>query len=86
MENLKQVLNDLEYFSTIILDDLDCAVIGINNTEQRLVYSYDKIVEKLMNDGMSEDEAIEYIEFNIVRSVQYMGSKSPIIVEKIPQI
>lgn len=86
MENLKQILNDLEYFGTIILDDLDCAVIGINNTEQRLVYSYDKIIEKLMNDGMSEDEAVEYVEFNIVRSVQYMGSKSPIIVEKIPQI
>jgi hypothetical protein len=86
MENLKQILNDLEYFNTIILDDLDCAVIGINNTEQRLVYSYDKIVEKLMNDGMSEDEAVEYVEFNIVRSIQYMGSKSPIIVEKIPQI
>ncbi len=49
----------------IKFDGLDHCLIG---TDQRgyLVYSHQKIVNYFQNEGMSLDEAFEYIEFNVV--------------------
>ena len=47
----------------------------------RIVYDYDKMVEYLMNnDGWSDIEAIEWIEYNVIRSIPYMGSDAPIVM------
>ena len=43
-----------------------------------LVYDADKITEILMRDGMSEDEAREFIEFNVDGG--YLGSDTPVLV------
>ena len=34
-----------------------------------------------MKNGMSRDEAVEYFEYNTVRTIPYMGSAAPIIME-----
>jgi hypothetical protein len=49
----------------IKFDGLDDCIIGI---DQRgfLVYSYEKMIEHFKEDGMSMEEAIEYIDFNVV--------------------
>ena len=63
-------------------DFLD-AIIGISD-DGRIVYSYSKMVENLMlNDNMSYEDAIEFIEYNTVRSLPYMGEHAPIIVYSI---
>lgn len=43
-----------------------------------LVYDADKITEILMRDGMSEDEAREFIEFNVDGG--YLGIETPVLV------
>ena len=45
---------------------------------QVLVYDAEKIREILMKDGISSDEAREFIEFNIEGA--YMGPDTPILV------
>lgn len=54
----------------IILDGLDEAIIGIAEefgNGYRIVYSKSKIFSILMNrDGMTEEEAIEFYEYNIL--------------------
>ena len=49
----------------IKFDGLDDCITGI---DQRgfLVYSYEKMVAHFKGDGMSMEEAIEYIDFNVV--------------------
>ena len=42
------------------------------------VYDYDKMLECLMKDGMSELDAIEFIDYNL----SYRQSDQPIIVKK----
>jgi hypothetical protein len=42
------------------------------------VYDAEKIREKLMRDGMSSEDAREYIEFNIEGA--YMGLNTPVLV------
>ena len=59
------------------------AIVGISD-DGRLVYSYSKMVESLMlSDKMSYDDAVEFIDYNTVRAVPYMGEHAPIIVYHI---
>ena len=65
-------------------DGFDSAVIGVgerNNTDSMIVYDYSKMVNVLMTrDGMTYEEAEEYIDFNIVGA--WIGDTTPIIVNK----
>jgi hypothetical protein len=65
-------------------DGLDDAIVGIGSqafSSPRLVYSYDKLVSKFMADGMTEEEAEEYIDFNIVGV--NIGDETPIIMHEM---
>lgn len=47
----------------------------------RAIYSYKLLVNSLIEeDGMTCDEAIEFIDYNIFRALPYFGSKAPIIM------
>lgn len=49
----------------IRFDGLDSAIIGLD-THGFLVYDFDMLVTALMQQGMTSEEAIEWIDFNIV--------------------
>jgi hypothetical protein len=66
-------------------DGFDSAIIGTasvwngNERVEVLVYDIYQMVEQLtIRDGMSQDDAIEYINFNIENA--YIGKDTPIIV------
>jgi hypothetical protein len=65
-------------------DGFDEAIIGLGRKKcsaDSLVYDYDKCVAILMErDGMSHEEAVEFMEFNVVDA--YVGETTPIFVEK----
>ncbi|MCM1163926.1 MAG: helix-turn-helix transcriptional regulator [Muribaculaceae bacterium] len=83
--SLAEWLRNNEYEETVILENPNYlnALIGVTE-DGRLVYSYDEMVEHLMAyEGMSEDEAVEFIEYNTVRAIPYMGEHAPIIIHPI---
>jgi hypothetical protein len=57
------------------LDGLDDAIIGyspgFDGSEERVVYSYEKIIEIFVKNGMSYEEACEWVDFNVI------GAKAP---------
>lgn len=66
-------------------DGFDNAIIGTSsiwNGKERvdvLVYDIYRMVEQLIiRDGMNEDEALDYIEYNIQNA--YIGKDTPVIV------
>jgi len=63
------------------IDGFDDAIIGVEESvEQKLIYDIDKIAEILITrDQMTEDDAYEYISFNITSA--YVGEKTPILVK-----
>lgn len=76
---------DLYDFETILrIDGFDEACIGWTDSwsgderPMRLVYDQSKIIEILMEQGMEEDEAIEYFNFNIADA--FHGSNTPVII------
>lgn len=60
-------------------------VIGVSS-DDRVIYSFDKMVEYLVNDGMSDIDAIDYLEYNTLRSIPYLDNridgkgKAPIVM------
>lgn len=66
----------------MLLDGLDSAFIGLTTNNIRAVYSVQKIIEELMSQGMSEEDAYEYFEFNI--ECAYVGEKTPVYLNTIP--
>ncbi len=65
-----------------ILTGMDDCCVGTHEGEEGTVavYDYDKIIEKFMKDGMTEEEAVEFYEYNTVRALPYMGKHAPIII------
>lgn len=81
INSLKEWLCDNDHEETVVLESPDylSAIIGITE-EGRLIYSYDKMVDYLMQtDGMDAEEAMEFIDYNTVRALPYAGEKAPII-------
>ena len=57
-------------------DGFDDAVIGVCYNSNRLIYSYTKCKQILIDEGMDEMDAIEHLSYNVINS--YVGEKTPI--------
>jgi hypothetical protein len=57
-------------------DGLDDAIIGIEVSSCRLIYSKSKVINILVSEGMTEQEALEHYDYNIEGA--YVGDKTPI--------
>lgn len=69
----------------IVFDNMsyDGAIIGVT-TDGRVVYDYDKMIAELIQDeDWSYEDAIEWIEYNTIRSLPYAGVNGPIIMYSI---
>lgn len=74
-EKIEQQLED----GTVLLDGYDEAYIGASH-DGRAVYDYNKMIAVLMDrDGMTDEEAVEWIEYNTIRSLAYVNP-SPIVL------
>lgn len=68
----------------IILDShaYDGSIVGITESN-RLVYDYEKMIQEFARDeGCSELEAQEWVDYNTMRAIPYMGDKKPIVIVK----
>jgi len=71
---------DLDYEGLLFADGFDEAIIGVAERigmEPVVAYDTNKIIEILSRE-MTEDEAVEFFEFNILGA--YMGERTPVFV------
>lgn len=81
----KDILIDFgfENFTVFENPDYDSAIIGITDGNQ-VVYDYDKMILFLkQEDDMSYEEAADFISYNTIRSLPYVGPGAPIIMYSI---
>ncbi|MCQ2076729.1 MAG: hypothetical protein MJZ20_06830 [Bacteroidaceae bacterium] len=70
-----------------ILDNhaYDKSIVGVT-LDGRLVYDYNKMLEEYQKDEhCSYEDAAEWIHFNTLRSIPYMGEDGPIIITETPE-
>jgi hypothetical protein len=80
--NLNELLERLDP-DVLKADGFDDAVIGVAyrcGSGDVLAYDFEKIILKLMLDGMSREEAEEYFEFNILGA--YVGEYTPVFISR----
>lgn len=72
---IEKIIQRYEDETFLKADGFDEAIIGIDESKMRLIYSVKKCIEILMRD-MIEEDALEYFNFNV--SGGYVGEKTPI--------
>ena len=69
----------------VLMDGFDDCILGIASRcgeEQFVVYDYAKVIDKNMSHGMTEEEAIEFFDFN--QECAYVGEHTPAFAVHIP--
>ena len=65
-ERIKNILVDENHIPPTFLENFDDGLIGIIRDEEKdtstPVYSYLKLIEILLEDGISEEDAVEYVD------------------------
>lgn len=82
MSKVEERILDAGYEDVIYLTNYsyDDALVGISE-DNRAIYDFDKMVEWLVEEENFEElDAIEWIEYNTIRALPYMGEKAPIIM------
>jgi len=72
---LEQILELYPDDTFKIADGFDDAIIGVDDNNLKIVYDIYKVIDILIKDGMTDDEAIEFYEYNIAGS--YVGENTP---------
>ena len=69
----------------LIADGLDHAFVGLmmrfNVLEPIACYDYDRVIEGYIEDGMTEEEAIEFFEFNVIGA--WVGERTPCFLRRM---
>jgi len=63
------------------IDGFQDAIVGITD-DSILIYSYEKMVEVMVNKGEDAIDAMDYIDYNILRFASYI-SRHPIIMYEV---
>lgn len=70
----------MQWCLIIMLYAYDNSIIG-TTFDGRTIYDFAKMVRELMdNENWTEEEAVEWIEFNTIRALPYGGEKRPMII------
>ena len=75
IDSLKDYLCELGHEDAVVLESPDylSAVAGVSE-DGRVIYSYPRMLEHLvLNDGMTYEEAAEFIDYNTIGSLPCMG-------------
>jgi hypothetical protein len=81
----RELLYDFGYEDALIFEnpDYDEAIIGVSY-DGRVIYDYNLMVEHLMvHDGMTEMDAVEFIDYNTAQCPPPPGYDAPIIMYRI---
>lgn len=94
MNELIEQMEDEGFSGFVILEPryiFDGGISGFDKENNRLIYNYDKLVESIASHYMDIEEidyseaydmAVEWLAYNTIRSLPYMGENRPILIIK----
>ncbi len=82
IEELKSINENLIYLGDKPEQYQD-AIVGVTYDGNHIIYSVEKFAECLVKEGMTHEEAEDWISYNTARSLPYMGEFAPILMNEI---
>ena len=71
------------YEDVVVFSHYEDAIIGVTS-DNRAVYDFDQMVNWLcITYGFTEEDAVEWIEYNAVRALPYAGENAPIVMYRL---
>jgi hypothetical protein len=70
----------------LTMDGYDDCIVGVATRVNQIpfiIYNYDKVIAKLMNQGMTYHEAVDFHEFN--QASAWVGESTPAFLHKIDE-
>ena len=83
----REILENLDYENLVVFDnpDFDDAIVGVSH-DDRVIYDYNKMVQHIMREwSVDTEEAQDFISYNTIRSLSYVGGDAPIVMFDIEQ-
>ena len=65
----------------IFVDGYDSAILGMDTEYKRVIYSKSKMIDILVAEGMSDVDAVEWLEYNVWDA--YVGEHTPIFLHEL---
>jgi len=65
----------------IFVDGYDSAILGMDTEYKRVIYSKEKMIDILVAEGMSDVDAVEWLEYNVWDA--YVGEHTPIFLHEL---
>jgi len=65
----------------LFADGFDDAIIGLDTLSLKVVYSKQQMIQILIDEDMTPEDAIEFLEYNTWNT--YVGEQTPIYVDQI---
>jgi hypothetical protein len=85
MKNIQETLENCLYDdeTLLLVDGFEDAFVGIGRQFGKPIAVYDRFqcIEQLIKEGMTEEEAEEYFQFNVEGA--YVGENTPIFLETL---
>lgn len=83
-QNIRDVIAESDE-NSILFDNpsFDRSIVGMTS-EGNVIYSFERMIKELANDdGISDMDAIEFIEYNTIRALPYADDPKPIIMYEL---
>ena len=82
-EEIKEYNSDAYVLTEEYYDD---AIIGLS-ADDKVVYAFSKMVDAVVKaENLTVEQAQEYIEYNVIRALSYLGDKAPVVVYSLEGI
>ena len=65
----------------IFVDGYDSAILGMDTEYKRVIYSKSKMIDILIEEGMDDVDAVEWLEYNVWSA--YVGEETPIFLHEL---
>ena len=81
MTKREQLLAFVPDDTLLFADGFDDAILGLDTLSLRVVYSKQQMIQILIDEDMTPEDAIEFLEYNTWNT--YVGEQTPIYVDQI---
>jgi len=78
IEKIHEMYPDMDFLQA---DGFDEAIVGVEPLSGKLIYNITKMMWVLVDEGLSTEEAMEYLDYNVLNS--YVGEQTPIYIQSI---
>ncbi len=83
MKNIDKLQDMFPEQEILQADGFDDAIIGLEPLSGKVIYDIEKMTMVLIDEGLTHEDAIEYLDFNVLNA--YVGENTPLYIHTLEE-